>query len=237
VPRSRLALELAPFARYGVLALLVVVAPHVGAWVAAARNGDMVIGVGDFEIGTTLALFPAMIASALVAVSNRLVWPTAVTLQHRTRADQPGALAHALRSHHAKSLRTFAFVVTLLSLIEAGIVALVMPAGAIEKVATLQSHQTVAVVFGVSLLAFAALGAGQLSAGYAMGLASPSSPGRAALGGVVTGLLGGLVLALLLGPAWAAGGLALGTLTFATLAVLSTDRLLESSAYHYATVF
>ena len=44
-------------------------------------------------------------------------------------------------------------------------------------------------------------------------------------------------LALLLGPAWASGGLALGTITFAVLAVLSTDRLLESSAYHYATVF
>ena len=237
VPRWRLALELFPFARYGLLALLVVVAPHVGAWVAAARTGHMVAAVGDFEIGTTLALFPAMIASALVAVSSRRVWEIAVHMQHGTRADQPGILAHTLRTHHAKSLRRFALVVTLLSLIEAGIVALVMPTGAIENVATLQSHTTVAVVFGFALFAFAALGAAQLSAGYAMGLANPRSPGRAALAGVVLGLVVGLALALLLGPAWAVGGLVAGTLGFAALAVRSTDRLLEGAAYHYATVF
>ena len=94
-----------------------------------------------------------------------------------------------------------------------------------------------AAIFCVSLVGYAALGVGQLSAGYAMGLAAPKGPARAATGGVVIGPTVGLALALALGPGWAVGGLVAGTITFAVLAIRATDRLLDSAAFHYATVF
>jgi polysaccharide biosynthesis protein PelF len=237
VPRGRLALELAPFARYGVLALLVVLAPHAGAWIAAAREASVLTAVGDFEIGTTLALIPAMLATALVAARDRRVWEIATNTQRATRAERPGVLSHALRSHHSGSLRSFLLAVTLLSLIEGAIVWLAVGSDAIEGIVTLQSNTAVAAIFVTSLFGYAALGVGQLSAGYAMGLARPQGPGRAALGGVIVGLTGSLALALLLGPGWAVGGLAAGAIAFAVLAVRATDRLLEAAAFHYATAF
>ena len=121
VPRGRLSLELAPFARYGVLALLVVVAPHVGAWISAAREAHVLNAIGDFEIGTTLALFPAMLGTAIIAVRDRRVWEIAVNTQRLTRAERPGVLSHSLRVHHGASLRRFVGVVVLLSLIEGGL--------------------------------------------------------------------------------------------------------------------
>ncbi len=129
VPRGRLSLELAPFARYGVLALLVVVAPHVGAWIAAARETHVLNAIGDFEIGTTLALFPAMLGTAIIAVRDRRVWEIAVNTQRLTRAERPGVLSHSLRVHHGASLRRFVGVVLLLSLIEGGLLWLVIDDG------------------------------------------------------------------------------------------------------------
>jgi glycosyltransferase involved in cell wall biosynthesis len=237
VPRVRLALELAPFARYGALALLILIAPHLAAWIAAARESQAVMAVGDFEIGTTLALLPAMITAALVAVYNRRVWQIAVEMQHTTRAERPAALEHALRTHHAASVRKFVLAVAGLSLALAAILGLAVPMGAINGFATIDDPAAVAAIFCVSLVGYAALGVGQLSAGYAMGLASPAGPARAATGGVVIGLVVALALALALGPGWAVGGLAAGTITFAILAIRATDRLLDSAAFHYATVF
>ncbi len=237
VPRVRLALELAPFYRYGALALLVLIAPHLAAWIAAGRESHAVMAVGDFEIGTTLALLPAMITAALVAVVNRRVWQIAVDMQHRTRAERPAALEHALRTHHTASVRKFVLAVTGLSLALTVILGIAVPMGAINGFATIQDPAAVAAIFCVSLVGYAALGVGQLSAGYAMGLAAPKGPARAATGGVVIGLTVGLALALALGPGWAVGGLVAGTITFAVLAIRATDRLLDSAAFHYATVF
>ena len=237
VPRGRLALELAPFARYGLLALLVVLAPHAGAWIAAAQETNVLDAVGDFEIATTLALLPAMVGTALVAVRDRRVWEIAVNAQHTTRAERPGVLAHALRSHHTTSLRTFLLLVTVLSVIEGALVWLVVGTGAIQDVATLQDNTAVAAIFVAALIGYAALGVGQLSAGYAMGLAHPHGPARAATGGVIVGLTLALALGFLLGPGWAVGGLAAGAIAFAVLAVRATDRLLEAAAFNYATAF
>jgi glycosyltransferase involved in cell wall biosynthesis len=237
VPRVRLALELSPFARYGALALLILIAPHIAAWIAAARQPQAVLAVGDFEIGTTLALLPAMTTAALVAVYNRRVWQIAVEMQHTTRAERPAALEHALRAHHTSSVRKFVLAVAGLSLALAAILAIVVPTGKLDGFATIDDPSAVAAIFCVSLVGYAALGVGQLSAGYAMGLASPAGPARAATGGVVIGLVVALALALALGPGWAVGGLAAGTITFAVLAIRATDRLLDSAAFHYATVF
>ena len=187
VPRGRLSLELAPFARYGVLALLVVVAPHVGAWVSAAREAHVLNAIGDFEIGTTLALFPAMLGTAIIAVRDRRVWEIAVNTQRLTRAERPGVLSHSLRVHHGASLRRFVGVVLLLSLIEGGLLWLVIETGAIDGIATLHDTRAVAAIFATALAGYAALGIGQLSAGYAMGLANPHGPARAAAGGVSSG--------------------------------------------------
>jgi hypothetical protein len=195
------------------------------------------MAVGDFEIGTTLALLPAMITAALVAVVNRKVWEIAVDMQHRTRAERPAALEHALRRHHTTSVRKFVLAVTGFSLALATILGIAVPLGAIDGFATIHDPAAVAAIFCVSLVGYAALGVGQLSAGYAMGLASPAGPARAAAGGVVVGLTVALALGLALGPGWAVGGLAAGTITFAILAIRATDRLLDSAAYHYATVF
>ena len=237
VPRVRLALELAPFARYGALALLILIAPHLAAWIAAGREPHAILAVGDFEIGTTLALLPAMVAAALVAVVNRRVWQIAVEMQHRTRAERPAALEHALRIHHTTSVRKFVLAVTGLSLSLAIILGIAVPMGVIDGFASIHDPGAVAAIFCVSLVGYAALGVGQLSAGYAMGLASPAGPARAATGGVVIGLTVALALALALGPGWAVGGLAAGTITFAVLAIRATDRLLDSAAFHYATVY
>jgi polysaccharide biosynthesis protein PelF len=237
VPSGRLALELAPFATYGLLALLVVLAPHLGAWLAAAQEVHIVSAVSDFEIGTTLALFPAMLATALVAVRDRRVWQVAVTTQHETRAERPGVLAHALRAHHNGSLRAFVVTVLALSALESVIIWIVVHTGALSGVVQLHDRQAVAVIFAVSLLAYAALGLGQLSAGYAMGLAHPRGPARSAAGGLLIGFPLAVALALAFGPGFAVGGLAAGAITFSVLAVRSTDRLLGAAAYHYATAF
>jgi hypothetical protein len=237
VPRGRLALELSPFIRYGVLALLVVIAPHAGAWIAAAREAHVLTAVGDFEIATTLALFPAMLGTAIIAIRDRRVWEIAVNTQRLTRAERPGVLSHALRVHHGASLRRFVLTVTLISLIEGGLLWLVIGTGAITDVATLQSTSAVVAIFIAALVGYAALGIGQLSSGYAMGLAHPQGPARAATGGVIVGFATALILALVLGPGWAVGGLAAGAITFAVLAIRATDRLLEAAAYHYATAF
>ena len=192
----------------------------------------------DFEIGTTLALFPAMLATAFIAVRERRVWEIAVNTQHTTRAERPGGLSHALRAHHAGSLRGFVLLVTALSLIEGAAVWLARqlrhPRSGRR---TLQSHKAVGVIFAVSLVAYAALGVGQLSGGYAMGLAHPRGPARAAGVGVLIGLPLAIALAFAFGPGYAVGGLAAGAIVFAVLAIRSTDRLLDAAAYHYATAF
>jgi hypothetical protein len=139
--------------------------------------------------------------------------------------------------HHGASLRRFVGVVALLSLIEGALLWLVIRTGAIDGIATLHDTRAVYAIFGTAIAGYAALGIGQLSAGYAMGLAHPQGPARAAAGGVIVGLAVALALALALGPGWAVGGLAAGAITFAVLAVRATDRLLEAAAFHYATAF
>jgi hypothetical protein len=146
-------------------------------------------------------------------------------------------LSHSLRVHHGSSLRHFAATVALISLIEGGLLWLAIATGAIDHVVSLQNTSAAVTVFAVALAGYAALGIGQLSAGYAMGLAHPQGPARAAAGGVIVGLAGAVAMALLFGPGWAVGGLAAGAITFAVLAVRATDRLLEAAAFHYATAF
>jgi len=229
-PGGRRVVEASPYVATGVAVSLLLLVPHLVAWLGAGRTGDRFVAL---EVGLTAAMLPLLLAVAGVEVMlrdvHRAAWVAECALTDRRRLPEPVVAAH--RGVVGTFVAEF-------------VVAAALPGGALVLALMVSgpdgwaATHTAALLggFTAGLVTYLILGVGELYLLECLSFGQPSHLASAAAAGVVmtlalTAALASWTPAAAFAAAWA------GALVFVLLTRLVDRRLLAHVDHAMATSF
>jgi hypothetical protein len=236
-PTAFLVYEAAPYFAYGLLYMIIVIAPHILGWFGMRGEHEARAWVmTSVEIGLVLSLFPLTLVGGVAEHAFRLVWLQIRDAQKVISGTDSHRFSDIMTQAYRRQRRLYLTILFVCSLIAFLLFRASVSLGLFSLWLPSYSLEAVEFIFDVSLVAYWLVGWGALNCMFCVNLARPAMALRAAAWGTCVLLIVGIPLSQIHFTLSAVAFL-VGAAAFAVAAAFEMRRLRQSADYYYFASF
>jgi hypothetical protein len=237
-PTAFLIYEAAPYFAYGLMYMILILAPHILGWFGMRGAQQATVWVmTSVELGLVLSLFPLTLVCGVAEHAFRLVWLQARDSQKVISGADSRQFSLMVAQTYRRQLRLYLAILFAFSLVALLLFRVSISLGLLSRWLPSFSLEAVVFIFDISLVAYWLVGWGAFNCMFCVNLARPAMALRAAAWGTSVLIIVGIPLSSGIHFALCAVAFLAGAAVFAIVAAREIRRLLQSVDYYYFASF